>query len=56
MTISEIINHLGEEREKYFNAVSPPIIQSSNFCFPSVKSMREALGNEFQKACLYPGE
>jgi cystathionine beta-lyase len=49
MTISEIINQLGEEREKYFNAVSPPIIQSSNFCFPSVQSMREALGNEFQK-------
>jgi len=49
MSISEIINHLGEEREKYFNAVSPPVIQSSNFCFPSVQSMREALGNEFQK-------
>jgi cystathionine beta-lyase len=49
MSISEIINHLGEDREKYFNAVSPPIIQSSNFCFPSVQSMREALGDEFQK-------
>jgi cystathionine beta-lyase len=49
MTISEIINQLGEDREKYFNAVSPPVIQSSNFCFSSVKSMREALGDEFRK-------
>lgn len=47
MTLSEIINHLGEDRERYFNAVSPPVIQSSNFLFPSVKAMRQALGDEF---------
>lgn len=44
--ISEILNHLGEERELYFNAVAPPIIQSSNFCFESVSEMRESLKHE----------
>lgn len=47
MTLSEILNHLGEERENYFNAVSPPIIQSSNFRYPTVKAMRKALANEY---------
>lgn len=46
MDLSFILNHLGEEREKYFNAVSPPIIQSSNFCFPDVKTMRESFLSE----------
>ncbi len=49
MTLSEIINHLGEERENYFNAVSPPIIQSSNFRYPTVKAMRKALANEYSE-------
>jgi cystathionine beta-lyase len=49
MTISEIINHLGEDRENYFNAVSPPIIQSSNFRYPTVKAMRNALANEYSE-------
>ena len=47
MDISYILNHLGEERENYFNAVAPPIIQSSNFCFKSVDAMRQARGKEF---------
>src|ERR1700722_1333127 len=46
MDISYILNHLGEERENYFNAVSPPIIQSSNFWSPDVASMRAAFQNE----------
>jgi len=46
MTISEILNHLGEDREKYFNAVSPPIIQSSNFAFKDIPSFRAAFLNE----------
>jgi cystathionine beta-lyase/cystathionine gamma-synthase len=46
--LSDIINKLGEERDLYFNAVSPPIIQSSNFCYPTVAKMREALSNEFE--------
>ncbi len=46
MDLSFILNHLGEEREKYFYAVAPPIIQSSNFCFPNVKTMRESFLSE----------
>jgi len=48
MTVSDIINQLGEEREAYFHAVSPPVIQSSNFTCPTVSRLREALENEFE--------
>lgn len=44
--ISWIINHLGEEREKYYNAVTPPVFQTSNFAFSDVESLRHALVNE----------
>ena len=47
MELSYILNELGEERENYFNAVSPPIIQTSNFTFKTVNDFRVALGNEF---------
>ncbi|NUM51141.1 MAG: aminotransferase class I/II-fold pyridoxal phosphate-dependent enzyme [Flavobacteriales bacterium] len=43
-----ILNHLGEEREDYFNAVTPPIFQSSNFCFKNVEALRNGLKNEFE--------
>jgi cystathionine beta-lyase/cystathionine gamma-synthase len=46
LNISYIINQLGEEREHYFNAVSPPIMQTSNFAFESVAGLREALEDE----------
>ncbi len=45
---SEILTHLGEERDKYFQAVSPPVIQTSNFCFPNLKSFRTAFRNELE--------
>lgn len=48
MDLSYILNHLGEERENYYNAVSPPIILSSNFCFSSVADMREKLTRELE--------
>jgi len=48
MDLSYILNHLGEEREQYFNAVSPPVMQSSNFSFPSVGRMREDLKRELE--------
>jgi cystathionine beta-lyase/cystathionine gamma-synthase len=44
--ISFILNELGEDRENYFNATTPPLIQSSNFVFRNVSQMREALKNE----------
>lgn len=46
MDFNEIINHLGEDRSKYFNAVAPPIIQSSNFVFDSLEELREKLADE----------
>ncbi|AMR32360.1 cystathionine beta-lyase [Mucilaginibacter sp. PAMC 26640] len=52
MDLSFIINELGEDRENYFNAVSPPIIQSSNFTFKTVDDMRVAMADEFE-ANLY---
>ena len=52
MDLSYILNELGEERENYFNAVSPPIIQTSNFTFKTVGDFRKALGDEFE-ATLY---
>lgn len=52
MDLSYILNELGEERENYFNSVSPPIIQTSNFTFNTVADFRKALGNEFE-ATLY---
>ncbi len=44
--ISFILNDLGEHREKYFNAMSPPIIQTSNFVFPAVEDFRNAILDE----------
>jgi cystathionine beta-lyase/cystathionine gamma-synthase len=44
--ISYILNELGEERENYFNAISPPIIQTSNFAFNKVDDLRKAFENE----------
>ena len=47
MDISYIINELGEERENYFNAVAPPIMQTSNFVFEKVDEMRHAFEDEY---------
>ncbi len=41
-----ILTHLGEHREKYFQAVAPPIVQSSNFAFPELNIFREAFQDE----------
>ncbi len=45
---SEILNHLGEDRKKYFNAVSPPIIQTSNFTFDDLDDFRNAFQDELK--------
>jgi cystathionine beta-lyase/cystathionine gamma-synthase len=44
--ISYIINHLGEEREKYFNAITPPVFQTSNFAFRNVEELKKAIADE----------
>jgi cystathionine beta-lyase len=46
MELSYILNELGEDRELYFNAVAPPIIQTSNFACKTVEDMRKMLRNE----------
>jgi len=46
MDLSYILNHLGEDRENYFGAVAPPIVQSSIFAFPTVEKMREGFRDE----------
>ncbi len=48
MDLSYILNELGEERENYFNAISPPIFQTSNFSFKKVEDMRHAFGDEME--------
>ena len=47
--IPDIINELGENREDYFNAASPPIFSTSNFLFDKVKDMREAMVTSNEK-------
>src|SRR6266496_5185399 len=46
MDFSYIINELGEDRENYFNAISPPIVQTSNFAFKKVEDISKALDDE----------
>ncbi|MEY2950614.1 MAG: hypothetical protein RLZZ248_1815 [Bacteroidota bacterium] len=46
MHLSEIINHHGENNEEYYNALTPPLIQSSNFSFSTVDAFRKAKSDE----------
>lgn len=52
MDISYIINELAEDRAQYFNAVAPPIMQTSNFAFKKVDDLRNAFADEYG-ALLY---
>lgn len=54
-TLSEILIQLGEQREKYFNAVAPPIIQSSNFAFKNLKDFRTAFTDELENTIYTRG-
>jgi cystathionine beta-lyase/cystathionine gamma-synthase len=46
MDISQIINELGEDRDHYFNAIAPPIMQTSNFAFKKVDALSKAFEDE----------
>lgn len=46
MELSYILNELGEERENYYQAVAPPIFQTSNFAFEKVEDLRKAFQDE----------
>ncbi len=45
--LSHIINELGEDREHYFNAVAPPIVQTSNFAFKTVSDLQKVFEDEY---------
>lgn len=45
--LSFILNELGECRDQYFQAVSPPIVQTSNFAFRTVEEMRIRFQDEY---------
>ena len=47
MDLSYILNELGEERANYFNAITPPIWQTSNFAFKTTADFREGLLDEY---------
>lgn len=47
MDLSYIINELGEDREHYFNAISAPIIQTSNFKANKVEDLKALLSDEY---------
>ena len=47
MELSYILNELGEERDLYYNAVAPPVLQTSNFAFNTVADFRKALADEY---------
>ncbi|MBD0284790.1 MAG: aminotransferase class I/II-fold pyridoxal phosphate-dependent enzyme [Flavisolibacter sp.] len=46
MDVSYIINEFAEDRDLYFNAIAPPIIQTSNFAFKTVADLRKAFEDE----------
>jgi cystathionine beta-lyase/cystathionine gamma-synthase len=46
MDLSYILNELGEERENYFHAVSPPIMQASNFAFKKIDDLTKLFEDE----------
>jgi cystathionine beta-lyase/cystathionine gamma-synthase len=45
--ISYILNELGEDRSDYFNAVAPPIIQTSNFRVNTVRDLKKLFADEY---------
>jgi cystathionine beta-lyase/cystathionine gamma-synthase len=55
MHLSEILNHLGEDREHYYNAVSPPVIQSSNFAFKTIADFKAAFRDELANSIYTRG-
>ena len=44
--LSYILNELAEGRENYFNAIAPPIVQTSNFAYKKVEDLRRAFEDE----------
>ncbi len=53
---SEILNGLGENRETYNGAITPPLFQTSNFAFEGTEKMRESLQDEYLHAIYSRGK
>ncbi len=47
MDTSYILNEFAEERDDYFRAIAPPIMQTSNFAFKKVDDMRKSFEDEY---------
>jgi cystathionine beta-lyase/cystathionine gamma-synthase len=47
MDLSYILNELGEDRSDYFNAVAPPIVQTSNFRVNTVEELKKLFADEY---------
>ncbi|QEC68642.1 PLP-dependent transferase [Panacibacter ginsenosidivorans] len=47
LNISFIINEYAEDRDDYFRAVAPPIMQTSNFAFKKVDDLRKSFEDEY---------
>jgi len=47
MDLSYILNELGEDRSEYFNAIAPPIIQTSNFRVNKVEELKRLFADEY---------
>src|ERR1041384_2580103 len=47
LSVSYIINEFAEEREEYFRAIAPPIVQTSNFAFKKVDELRASFKDEY---------
>jgi len=45
--LSFILNELGEDRERYFNAMAPPIMQTSNFKVNTVEALKKLFADEY---------
>jgi cystathionine beta-lyase/cystathionine gamma-synthase len=50
--LSYILNELGEDRDQYFRAIAPPIMQTSNFAFKKIDDLRKVFEDEYS-AYLY---
>jgi cystathionine beta-lyase/cystathionine gamma-synthase len=52
LDLSFILNELGEERDQYFRAIAPPIMQTSNFAFSKIEDLAKVFEDEYS-AYLY---
>lgn len=52
LNLSFILNELGEDRDQYFRAIAPPIMQTSNFAFKNVEDLAKVFEDEYS-AYLY---